>query len=82
MGNDGAIAFNLLFLSLLYEMLGNINVYVNGVNIGMSTLCRHLKLLGLFRWKDQPELQEAALFLQEHLNQDGMLDPQGVQLFF
>ena len=46
-----------------------------GINISMSTLRRHLKSLGLFRRKAQSELLQVALFLQEQLNQYGMLVP-------
>jgi arginine repressor len=44
-----------------------------GINISMSTLRRHLKSLGLFRRKAQSDLLQVALFLQEQLNQYGML---------
>ena len=39
----------------------------------MSTLLRQLKSLGLFRRKAQSDVLQVALFLQEQLNQYGML---------
>lgn len=45
----------------------------DGINISMSTLRRHLKSLGLFRRKAQSDVLDVALFLQEQLNQHGML---------
>ncbi len=46
-------------------------INVDGINISMSTLRRHLKLLALFRpgKKAQSDLLEVSLFLQEQLNQ-------------
>ena len=46
---------------------------MDGFQISMSTLRRRLKLLGLFRRKAQSDLREVAPFLQEQLNQYGML---------
>lgn len=45
----------------------------DGVNISMSTLCRHLKLSGLSRRKAQSDMLDVAVFLQEQLHQHGML---------
>ena len=45
----------------------------DGINISMPTLRRHLKRLGLFRRKAQSDVLDVALFLQEQLNQHGML---------
>ena len=46
---------------------------MDGIQISMSTLQRRLKLFGLHRRKAQSDLLEIALFLQEQLNQYGML---------
>lgn len=46
---------------------------MDGIEISMSTLQRQLKLLGLFRRKAQSDLLEVALFVNEQLNQYGML---------
>ena len=45
----------------------------DGIKISLSTLRRHLKALGLFRWKAQSDVLDVALFLQEQLNKHGML---------
>lgn len=45
----------------------------DGLNISMSSLCRHLKSLGLFRRRAQSDVLDVTLFLQEQLNQHGML---------
>lgn len=46
---------------------------LDNIIISMSTLRRYLKYLGLFRRKAHSDLLEVALFLQEQLNQYGML---------
>lgn len=46
---------------------------MGGVDISMSTLRRHLRPLGLLRRKTQSDLLEVSVFLQEKLNQYGML---------
>ena len=46
---------------------------MDGIVISMSTLRRRLKLLGLYRRKAQSDLLEVALFVQEQLNEYGML---------
>lgn len=55
------MTFNLLLFPPGYEPLGNINVNVNGVNVSMSTLCRHLKSLGSIRQKAQYDLLEVSV---------------------
>lgn len=39
----------------------------------MTTLCRHLELLGLFRRNAKSDVPDVALSLHEQLNQHGML---------
>lgn len=46
-----------------------VTLYQDGIDISMSTPRRHLKSLGLFRWKAQSDVLDVALFLQEQLNQ-------------
>ena len=69
-----AIVFNLL-LGLRHWVILMFLKREEGINISMSTLRRHLKSLGLFRREAQSELLQVALFLQEQLNQYGMLVP-------
>lgn len=45
----------------------------DSLNIRMSSPCRHLKSLGLFRRRAQSDVLDVTLFLQEQLNQHGML---------
>ena len=66
------IVFNLLLGLRQWEILMFLKSE-EGINISMSTLRRHLKSLGLFRRKAQSDLLQVALFLQEQLNQYGML---------
>ena len=64
--NDGATTANLLLLPSWFETLGNTDVKnENDVDISMSTLHRHLKLLGLFRLKAQSDVLHFALWLRD-----------------